>query len=221
MHAVRQILQEFSSRNGLRTLILTIYAILVANCYLSGRPDSIFMGMYRLADTPGESNLLINVYALSYMVCGMALPLEQFSRYLVVPDYPVYIRQGRGMAHFARYLAVLVSYCLVFTAVQVGVALVVVPDVDGMHMLSTAICAGFTLLCLLLMVNLGYLMGNRSIGYIGAVGSYALLLTLGPLARWFALGHIGLLPIWIPVILMLLLVLTGVNALAFTRLEII
>lgn len=190
-------------------------------CWLSARRDSVFMGMFQLSGDAHTSDLMVNLYALAFMICGIALPLEQASEYLIMPDYVVYVRQHRGFAHFARYFAMITVYCLVFTGMQSLFALAVVPEVKVGSMLSTSACAGWTLLCLLLLVNLGYLLTNRAMGYVAAMASYALLLSIGPVARWFALGHVGMLPAWAPALLVSLLLITALNAMAFDRIQIL
>lgn len=207
-------MQQLGPRNGLRTLILLAFAVLVTNYYLSRKPSSIFMGMYRLSENPQESNLLTNMYALVFMITGMALPLEQLSEYLAIPNPLVYIRQDRGIRHFASYLALLALYCLVFTGIQVCIAFVVIPDLVPGQLLSTAICAGLTLFCMLLMVNCSYLLANRAAGYIVALVIYASLLSFWPAARWFSTAHAGPLPLWLPSLLALTVALIAANAVA-------
>jgi hypothetical protein len=58
-------------------------------------------------------------------------------------------------------------------------------------------------------------------GYVAAMASYALLLSIGPVARWFALGHVGMLPAWAPALLVSLLLITALNAMAFDRIQIL
>ncbi|MCI1240651.1 MAG: hypothetical protein LKG06_00670 [Bifidobacterium subtile] len=213
--------QSFTGRNALRILILVLYAALVANCYLTFRPDSVFMGMFRPSPDPHSSALMTNVYAMAYMICGLALPLEQPSEYLAVPDCMVYVRQRRGAAHYLRYLALLVSYCCLFTLVQALIAFAVTPGPDAGKLIRTSVCSGWTLLCLLLIANLGYLLSNRALGYIAALAAYALLLSIGPMAKWFAQGHIWGTPAWVPVLFASTCILGAVNLMAFRRLQIL
>lgn len=215
MHALRSVIQQLGPRNGLRTLILLAYAVLVTNYYLSTKPSTIFMGMYRLSANPQESNLLNNTHALVFMITGLALPLEQLSEYLAIPNSLVYIRQHRGIRHFISYLAMLAIYCLIFTGIQVCIAFMAIPDLIPGQLLSTAICAGQTLFCMLLMVNCSYLLANRAVGYIVAIVIYASLLSFWPAAWWFSMAYAGPLPLWLPSLFALMTALIVANALAF------
>ena len=214
-------IQAFTGRNVLRVLILALYAALVVNSYFSSRPDSVFMGMFKPSADPYSSALMTNVYAMSYILCGLALPLEQTSEYLAIPDSMVYVRQSRGTEHYLRYLALLVSYCVLFTLIQMLIAFAVTPDPDAGRLVVTSVCAGWTLLCLLLIANLGYLLSNRAFGYIAALGAYALLLSISPAAHWFAQGQLWGMPAWTPVLIIGTCIVVIANHIAFKRLQIL
>ncbi|MCI1831902.1 MAG: hypothetical protein LKI88_01505 [Bifidobacterium sp.] len=221
MHALRNLMQSLHGRNGLRALILVIYAALTFNFYTSAAPTGIFMGMFRMSSDPGTPNLMANVYSLGYMICGMALPLERFSEYLSMPDSMVYVRRRRGGAQFARYLALNVVYCCVFTLAQTAVAFAVSPQIHWIQLLSTSVCAAWMLLCLLLIANCGYLLSVRGAGYAASVGAYALLLSIGSAAQWFASGWWGPVPAWSLTLLVCTGILCLLNLMVFDRVQIL
>ncbi|MEE8685013.1 MAG: hypothetical protein SOI64_06850 [Bifidobacterium mongoliense] len=220
MYTLRRVWQRYRARNGIRLLVVLILGMASVQFYTRMRPSSVFLGMYRLSDDPTTPNLLVNVYAIVFMACGLALPLEQFSEYLCVPEYLVYIRQRRGLVHLLRYLTIVVVYCCLFTGVQVAVAWCLVPDRDTGVLLSSAICSAGMLLVLILLCNAAYLMGRGSWGYMLSTVLYALVLSINPVAHWFAHGTIVGVPAWVPVLVCLCALLCVVNLHLFNHLEI-
>ena len=83
----------------------------------------------------------------------------------------VYVRRPRGLPRFLGYCAIVGAYCLVYAGVQLAVALHVVYASPKQLMIG-AVCAGWTLLVLALIINLGYLGRNRPYGYLAAMVLY-------------------------------------------------
>lgn len=220
MYTLRQAWQTYRTRNGVRLLIVLIIGIASVQFYTNVKPSSLFIGMYRISDDPSTPNLLVNVYAIAFIACGLALPLEQPSEYLCVPDYLVYIRQRRGIAHFLRYLLTVVMYSSLFTGMQTVIAWQIIPHLDIRVLLSSSVCAACMLLVFLLFLNLTYSLGNRSWGYFLVTMLYALLLSIQTLAYWFAHGTILFIPVWVPVLICMLVVLCIGNLHVFRHLEI-
>ncbi|OZG50250.1 hypothetical protein BOCO_0767 [Bombiscardovia coagulans] len=220
MRTYNQLFALMRRNNGMRLLLLAVYAILVWQYYAKTMPSSIFVGAFRPAVDSFTPPLVENMYPILFVVCGVALPLEIFSEYLSIPDSLIYIRRRRGPAHFCRYLAILFVYSAVYTGIQVWIAFLVIPDCNAKTLLSTSLCAQFTLILLMLVSNFGYLLDNRAAGYISALVLYGLVLCLNPLLRWLIQDAVYL-PHWVPVYGVLALVLIAANAFAFSRLQII
>lgn len=211
--------QVCGRKKGLRMLILVIYAIFASRFYYSAQDTSIFMGMFRIAPAMSHPDLALNMYPLLFMVGGIALALEQCSEYLMIPDYLVYVRSHRGWSHFCRYCALLLFYCVLFTGVQLIIALMIVPGNRQEHLLTTAICASLTLAVLMLIINVGYLLNCRVMGYVAAAALYIALLSLDGARRWLISSWIGVIPCWAPVLTVLFLVLAMVNLIVFEHVE--
>ena len=81
-------------------------------------------------------------------------------------------------------------------------------------------CAGWTLLVLVLTINLGYLGGNRAYGYLAALMMVLAPLSCAPVMRWLAESSL-LVPNWGVALGILTVVLVAVNYVLFDRLEII
>lgn len=197
MHAFNRIVQSFCDRNGLRLLVASVYGVMVWRFYSTGQDLTVFMGMFRPSNDPSIPVLAYNMYSLAFMAGGLALPLDQPLEYLASPDCFVYIRRPRTIAHMCRYLAIVMVYCLVFTALQLAMAVTIVSFVDPWVLVGGALCACCTLLVMFLIVTGGYLSGNRAIGYLLAAAAYAALLSTPAVMRWFAFGMTGPVSNWV------------------------
>lgn len=219
MHAICRIGQVCGRKKGLRMLIFVIYAIFASRFYYSAQDTGIFMGMFRIAPAMSHPDLTLNMYPLLFMVGGIALALEQCSEYLMIPDYLVYVRSRRGWSHFCRYCALLLCYCALFAGVQLIIAVMIVSRDRQECLLMTAICAALTLAVLMLIINIGYLLNCRVMGYATAAALYTALLSLDGVRRWLISSWIGILPCWVPVLTVLFLALAMVNLIVFEHVE--
>ena len=113
----------------------------------------------------------------------------------------------------------MLAYCLAYTGVQLIVAFRVVYASRAPLALG-AVCAGWTLLVLVLTINLGYLGGNRAYGYLAALMMVLAPLSCAPVMRWLVKSSL-LVPNWGAVLGILTIVLVTANYVLFDRLEII
>lgn len=215
----KRAVQVLREGNGLRLMIVTMYAVMTYRFYTSGQDCRIFIGMFRVPDPYMPSGLESNLYAIEFMVVGVALMLERPSEYLSIPETMVYVRRPRGLPRFLGYCAMVAVYCLVYAGVQLAVALHVV-YVSPKPLVIGAVCAGWTLLVLVLAINLGYLGRNRPYGYLAAMVMYIVPLSYAPLMRWLLESPTGV-PNWSVALGVLTAGLIAANYALFERLEII
>ncbi|WP_137652748.1 hypothetical protein [Bifidobacterium moukalabense] len=220
MMAWKRIVQIVREGNGIRLMLALVYVVMMYRFYTSGQDYRVFMGMFRVPDFDlASSHLEGNMYAIGFMVFGVALLLEQPSTYLSVPETMVYVRRRRGLPRFLGYCAIVLAYCLAYTGVQLIVAFRVVYASRAPLALG-AVCAGWTLLVLVLTINLGYLGGNRAYGYLAASMMVLAPLSCTPVMRWLVKSSL-LVPNWGVVLGILTIVLVAANYVLFNRLEII
>ena len=144
MMAWKRIVQIVREGNGIRLMLALVYAVMMYRFYTSGQDYRVFMGMFRVPDFDlASSHLEGNMYAIGFMVFGVALLLEQPSTYLSVPETMVYVRRRRGLPRFLGYCAIVLAYCLAYTGVQLIVAFRVVYASRAPLALG-AVCAGWT-----------------------------------------------------------------------------
>ncbi|KFI96832.1 hypothetical protein [Bifidobacterium stellenboschense] len=187
MHAFRAAVPHLTGHIGPRLLLIAIYAAVFYQFFWSVPHAGVFIGMVRPLN-PGETmDISACVYPIAYMLFGLGLQLEQPSRYLCVPDYLVYVRKPRGLAHYLRYLAVITAYCIAYTLPQTLITAWLLPEVDRGELTRTSIGAALILIALTLIVNLAYLADMRGIGYGMACLVYLLSIALPPVRQ--ALGH--------------------------------
>ena len=215
----KRAVQVLREGNGLRLMIVTMYAVMTYRFYTSGQDCRTFIGMFRVPDPYMPSGLESNLYAIGFMVVGVALMLERPSEYLSIPETMVYVRRPRGLPRFLGYCAMVAVYCLVYAGVQLAVALHVV-YVSPKPLVIGAVCAGWTLLVLVLAINLGYLGRNRPYGYLAAMVMYIVPLSYAPLMRWLLESPTGV-PNWSVALGVLTAGLIAANYALFERLEII
>ena len=72
---------------------------------------------------------------------------------------------------------------------------------------------------LMLIINIGYLLNCRVMGYATAAALYTALLSLDGVRRWLISSWIGILPCWVPVLTVLFLALAMVNLIVFEHVE--
>ena len=217
----KRVLQTLRGGTGTRLVLVSIYAVLTYRFYMSGQDRGIFIGMFRMPDAASGSSLMSNLYAICFMVFGVVLPLEQPSKYLSIPETMVYVRRRRGWSRFVSYCMVLSAYCLAYAGLQLAVALAIVKE-HSASLTAGAVCAGWTVMALLLTVNLGYLGGNRAFGYLAAMVSYLVPLSYVPLMRSLVGASVSFgQPRWIAVLLVMTIALVVANYALFKRLEII
>lgn len=220
MRAIRRLAQLSAGRHGLRLLMVVIYAILAARFYYSGQDMSVFMGMFRVLPPGAHADIALNMYPLLFMAGGIAISLEQCSEYLLIPDFMVYVRRRRGVSHYCRYCLIVLVYSVLFTGVQLVVAEILAPAGCAGQIALTAVCAAWTLVVLMLVVNLGYMLGYRAIGYFVAAGLYLALLSLNGLERWLLSPWVFAVPHWVPALLLASVALFVANLVVFERVEI-
>ena len=114
------------------------------------------------------------------------------------------------------------SVCVLsYAGLQLAVALAIVKE-HSASLTAGAVCAGWTVMALLLTVNLGYLGGDRAFGYLAAMVSYLVPLSYVPLMRWLVGASVSFgQPRWIAVLLVMTIALVVANYALFKRLEII
>lgn len=228
MHTLRLISQQLRSRNTLRLFIIAIFALILVQYYMSQtqffmRQDptsKIFMGTFRVPDDKTALGILVNLYPFVFALVGMAIPLEQFSEFLCIPNYFVYIRQQRGYKHFCKYLCIVLFYCILFTGIQFGIATVIIPQADIAKLISGSIFACWTLFNSFLIANAAYLVDQRAIGYFTIVLLDGLLVSFTPALLWLQESGIGNIPNWVPVFAVFTVILILLNSLSFRYLEI-
>lgn len=221
MRAWARFRQMLHARNELRLLVAAIYAVMVWQYYQTGQDLTVFMGMFRPSNDPGVPPLAYNIFPLAFMAAGLALPMDQPLEYLASPDYLVYVRRPRTAAHFLRYLAITAAYCCAFTAIQLAVAIRVAPFADPVGLATSALCAGWTLLVLSLLVGAGYLAGNRAFGYFMAVVAYAAPVSVPAATAWLVGTGAGSVPNWVPALAVAGVAAAAFDLCRFRRLEII
>lgn len=219
MMARKRMAQLLREGNGTRALLVLIYGVMTYRFYTSGSDCRIFIGMFRIPDAVGSFGLTDNMYAFGFLLFGVLLPLEQPSKYLSIPETMVYVRRRRGLPRFIAYCGMVMAFCLVCTGVQLLVAAWIVRASYG-SLTTGAICAGWTLMVLLLAANLGYLGGNRAYGYLAALLMVIVPLSYAPAMRWLVEAPLFL-PNWSLLLAASTVVLTAANYALFERLEII
>ena len=215
----KRTLQVLREGNGLRLMLVLMYAVMTYRFYTSGQDCRIFIGMFRAPESYMPSGLESNLYAIGFMVVGVALMLERPSEYLSIPETMVYVRRPRGLPRFLGYCAIVGAYCLVYAGVQLAVALHG-GYASPQQLMIGAVCAGWTLLVLALIINLGYLGRNRPYGYLAAMVLYIVPLSYMPLMRWLLESPLGV-PNWSVTLGVLTAALIVANYALFERLEII
>ncbi|KAB8287628.1 hypothetical protein DSM100688_1414 [Bifidobacterium ramosum] len=214
-------LQSLHRRNGLRAMLLVIYAVVVYRFLISGMDPGVFIGMFRSSDSPFTPGLAYNMYALAYALFGMAIPLEQFSEWLAVPECMVYVRRGRGPGRFLAYLLMITVYCVVYTLIQAVAQRIMFPDEDPVAFAGSAVCAACVLLAAMLTANLGYLSGSRIAGYFVVVVLLGLLMSFSEPQQWLlAVGPLHV-PNWMPAAILTILICAAANLIAFNRMQIL
>lgn len=221
MHAGARFWQMLHTRNELRLIVVMIYIVMIWQYYQTGQDVTLFMGMFRPSNDPAVPPLAYNIFPLAFMAGGLALPMDQPLEYLASPDYLIYVRRPRTVAHFLRYLAIIVVYCCVLTAAQLAVAIGVVTFADPVKLMTSAVCAGWTLLVLFLLVGAGYLAGNRALGYFTAVFVYAVLVSVPSLTSWLVEKTLGTVPNWVPAFALVSVFMVTFDLYRFRCLEII
>lgn len=221
MRAWARFRQMFHTRNELRLIVVVIYTVMVWQYYQTGQDVTLFMGMFRPSNDPAVPPLAYNIFPLAFMAGGLALPMDQPLEYLASPDYLIYVRRPRTVAHFLRYLVIIAVYCCLFTAAQLAVAIGVVTFADPVKLMTSAVCAGWTLLVLFLLVGAGYLVGNRALGYFIAVFVYAALISVPAVMSWLVEKILGSVPNWVPTLAAAGVLVAAFDLHRFRRLEII
>lgn len=221
MHAWARFRQMLHTRNELRLIVVMIYIVMVWQYYQTGQDVTVFMGMFRASNDTAVPPLAYNIFPLAFMAGGLALPMDQPLEYLASPDYLIYVRRPRTVVHFLRYLAIIAVYCCVFTAVQLAVAISVVTFADPVKLMTSAVCAGWMLLVLFLLVGAGYLAGNRAFGYLIAVFIYAALVSVPSIASWLVEKTLETVPNWVPAFAVASVFVAAFDLHRFRRLEII
>lgn len=221
MHVWARFRQIFHARNELRVLVAVIYIVMVWQYYQTGQDVTVFMGMFRPSNDPAVPPLAYNIFPLAFMAGGLTLPMDQPLEYLASPEYLVYVRRPRTVAHFLQYLAITAVYCCIFTVIQLAVAIGVVTFADPVKLMTSAVCAGWTLLVLFLLVGAGYLAGNRALGYFIAVFVYAVLVSVPSLTSWLVEKTLGTVPNWAPAFAVVSVFVVTFDLHRFRRLEII
>ena len=191
MHALRAAIPHLTGRLGPRLLLIAIYATVCYQFFWNVPHSGVFIGTVRPLN-PGETfDLAACLYPIAYMLFGLALPLEQPSQYLCVPDYLVYVRKPRGLTHYLRYLAVILAYAAVYTLPQGLITAWLLPEADRGTLARTTIEAAMILLALTLITNLAYLADARGIGYGAAGLVYLLAIALPPVRQQLGYATIG------------------------------
>lgn len=218
--AVR-LLQSLHRRNGLRVMLFVVYVVVVYRFLISGMDPSVFIGMFRSSDSPFTPGLAYNMYALTYVLFGVAIPLEQFSEWLSVPECMVYVRRGRGPGRFLAYLLMITAYCVIYTLIQAAVQQFVFPDENPVAFAGSAVCATCVLLIAMLIANFGYLTGSRIAGYFVVAALLGLLMSFSGLQRWLLASGLAHAPNWIPVAALMIPICAAANLIAFDRMQIL
>lgn len=219
MREIRMALTSLKGRGLIRILIVLLYVVVFVRYFDSGYANGGFIGMFQLPDD-FTASLEYNIYALMFMIFGVALTLEQPSEYLLVPDTFVYIRQRRGIAQFARYAALLIVYCLIFAGLQVGATALMTEHMHLGQWCVAAACSAWMLFNLLLICNIGYLAGNRALGYLAALLIYGALLSFKPAMQWMLGVGTTHIANWVLVSALCSIALAAVNLALFERTEI-
>ena len=100
MMAWKRIVQILREGNGLRLMLVLMYVVMTYRFYTSAQDCRIFIGMFRAPESYMPSGLESNLYAIGFMVVGVALMLERPSEYLSIPETMVYVRRPRGLPRF-------------------------------------------------------------------------------------------------------------------------
>lgn len=207
---------------GPRLVLIAPY-IFIQAWYFQHEPSiHTFIGMPRSTVFAGESPLSLNMPALSYMIFGVALALEQPSNYLCHPNWMVAIRNRRNTRRFLGYLLLVMTYSALFTIPHLVVSLSVIAKTDIATMMPGVWYAWWSLSVTLTIANIGYMIGNRAVGYLLAVLPH--LAITGVSGLWALLAeyvpHTAI-PVWVPVLALLTCVSIAMNAFIFHHRDII
>lgn len=183
-HTLRHIFQILRGQAGIRVMILLLMAVVVKDALDSGTGLAVNVAMFR-PTAAGAESLVANLHALAAMTLAIAFTLGQPGSYLLDDDWMVYIRRRRGIDHFLRYLLLTGAYSMLavgLIGLAQGCAVASRLPVGGAGRLaSTSLCAALTLWTLLLVIDLGHLLGNQTIGYLAATLAYVAVLLAHPL----------------------------------------
>ncbi|PKV05023.1 hypothetical protein CQR50_0277 [Bifidobacterium pseudolongum subsp. globosum] len=204
----------YNARAGMRLLLLMLLAIMQYLFFSQPYNHDIFIGMAHPSDDPTMPALLTNMMPVAFMSLGIALTLEQPADYLASPDYLVYVRRPRTVGHFFAYLLTIIIYSILYCAIQLIVAIAVVPTSIQTLTLG-ALQSALILTLLLLVIQIGCLAGNRIGGYLAAATLFATPVTIPPVVAWVSQPLHGL-----PVCALLVTAATGITLLLFSRWEI-
>ena len=207
---------------GPRLVLLAPYVFIQA-WYFQHEPSiHTFIGMPRSTVFAGESPIALNMPALSFMIFGVALAFEQPSDYLCHPNWMVAIRNRRSIRRFLEYLLLVLAYAAVFTIPHLAFSLLVITKADAASIIPGAWYAWWSLSVTLTIANIGYMTGNRAMGYLLAILPH--LAIAGISGLWALLAeyvpHTAI-PVWVPVLALFTCVSIAVNVFIFYHRDII
>lgn len=207
---------------GPRLVLLAPYVFIQA-WYFQHEPSiHTFIGMPRSTVFAGESPIALNMPALSFMIFGVALALEQPSDYLCHPNWMVAIRNRRSACRFLGYLLLVMTYSAVFTIPHLAVSMSVITRADTATMIPGVWYAWWSLSVTLTISNIGYMIGNRATGYLLAILPHLAITGISGLWPLLArcIPHTAI-PIWVPALALLTCTSITVNAFIFNHRDII
>ncbi|OTA26788.1 hypothetical protein B9G54_03105 [Alloscardovia macacae] len=199
--------------------ILTVYGVF---CFLL--PTEGEGGVHEFIGMPRHveygSGLSENIGPFLFLLCGVLCPLEKLTEYLLQRNSLVYIRRRNDASRVWRYLLLTMTYCAVYTGIQVGVTVLNNEYISIPTLLYGATYAFLLLLCSLLTVTLSIMLSQRALGYGCVIFFATCIAALEPL-RSFLTKSISAVPLWAAVFLFGAVMLSLLTAFIFNRIEII
>lgn len=186
-----------------RITIIAIYTFIL-HAYFFGSLGidadfNVFVGMIRRPLFDNQPTFPVNIVPFSYIIAGIALTLEQPSRFLLKQNSVEYVRQRRGVAHYMRYLGTIIAYGVAVSSLQVFLSLTISDVTDVCGLIVGAYAATWTLIVYLLLMNVTIMINQRYIGY--ALVFFAHSVVCGASAvQHYLLSNISILgaafPVW-------------------------
>lgn len=207
---------------GWRSMILILYVFFLTVYFVRNPQPDQFIGAFVSKPDNYSSSLLANLPALAFVVCGLALTMEQPSSMLLQPDSMAYVRQPHGSRQIASFTAIIIVYCLLFTGLTLLASYLFCKPKSLKDMLLGAAYAAMSLLLSLVLVNLGCLIGKRYLGYFAVILLQGTCMS-SPSMQSFLMGASGflLLPNWLTLAVLLTVIALAATIGIFNHLELI